>query len=181
MQFRSLPSSAHPHFALRPLEAADIAAWADYLNLPGVYEHTSWNHPSPAELESYLRNEATADPAGRLRLAIAARSNNRLAGTIGFHTVSIANRSAEIAYDLNPTFWGQGLASIMGTELVRWAHDDAKLVRVQATVLETNARSIATLERMSFAREGLLRSYRLVRGFPGNFYMYAHVVNPGDA
>ena len=25
------------------------------------------------------------------------------------------------------------------------------------------------------AREGLLRSYRLVRGVPGNFYMYSHL------
>jgi ribosomal-protein-alanine N-acetyltransferase len=59
--------------------------------------------------------------------------------------------------------------------LVRWAHLDAGIIRVQATVLESNARSIATLERMLFVREGLLRSYKLVRGKPGNFYMYAHV------
>jgi len=175
MRFLALPVSTHPRYILRPLSADDILSWANYLSLPSVYEHTSWNHPTPADLELYLGNEVDLNPETRLRLAIATRIDNLLAGTIGFHTVSPANRSAELAYDLDPKFWSQGIASSLGAELVHWAHTEVGLVRVQATVLESNTRSIATLERSAFSREGLLRSYKQVRGKPGNFYMYAHV------
>ncbi len=154
----------------------DIARWSQYLNLPSVYEHTSWNHPSESDLQHFLGNETTQDPSGLLRLAVATEDENLLVGTIGFHTVSPQNRSAEIAYDLHPSFWSQGVVQCAGQALVRWAHSSVGLIRVQATVLETNVRSIAALDRLSFVREGLLTSYRLVRGQPGNFYMYAHVV-----
>ena len=67
----------------------------------------------------------------------------------------------------------------MATHLVElvvgWAHEHAGMARIQATVLESNARSISVLERCGFELEGLMKSFRMVRGKPGNFYMYAHV------
>jgi [ribosomal protein S5]-alanine N-acetyltransferase len=174
MQFSSLPTTEHPLVALRPLSAVDIDPWARYLNDAAVYEHTSWNHPTPPELASYLGCEVSSDPSHRLRIAIALRQTNELVGTIGFHTVSPENRSAELAYDLDPRYWGKGLATQMAATLVRWAHQEASVFRIQATVLQSNTKSIAVLERLAFQREGLLRAYRLVRGTPGSFYMYAH-------
>jgi [ribosomal protein S5]-alanine N-acetyltransferase len=174
MQFSSFPTSEHPLVALRPLSAVDIGPWGRYLNDPGVYEHTSWDHPTPSELEAYLGCEASTDPSHRLRIAIALRETNELVGTIGFHTVQPLNRSAELAYDLDPQYWGNGLATHMAATLVRWAHEDANVFRIQATVLQSNIKSIAVLERLAFQREGLLRAYRLVRATPGSFYMYAH-------
>lgn len=175
MRFRALPSVDHPRVHLRPLAESDMRTWSEYLNLPEVYKHTSWNRPGLEELSSYLGNEADREPASRLRLAIALRDGGRLVGTTGFHTVSPANRSAELAYDLHPSVWGMGIATCVATAMVAWAHSEAALVRVQATVLESNARSIRVLERSGFAREGLLRAYRFVRGKPGNFYMYSHI------
>lgn len=167
---------------LRPLKAADLEPWSLYLNLPEVYQHTSWNHPSSQELSSYLGNEIDNDPSARLRLAIADREHDHIVGTVGFHTVSEQNRSAEIAFDLHPTMWHKGVATAIAALVVDWAHNEAGMVRVQATVLQSNASSIRVLERVGFAQEGLLRSYRMVRGAPGNFYMYAHVSGaPGDA
>jgi hypothetical protein len=37
-------------------------------------------------------------------------------------------------------------------------------------------RSARVLARCGFEREGLLRSYRMVRGVPGDFWIYWHVV-----
>jgi [ribosomal protein S5]-alanine N-acetyltransferase len=178
MQFQSLPVLAHPQFMLRPLAREDLGRWSQYLNLPSVYEHTSWNHPTESDLEHYLGNESKNEPSGLLRLAIASKSEDLLVGTIGFHTVSSVNRSAELAYDLHPSAWRQGVIQHAGRTLIEWAHSHAGVVRVQALVLETNVRSIATLQRLAFVREGLLNSYKFVRGKPGNFYMYAHVSTP---
>ena len=182
MKFQSLPSTDHPLVHLRPLRAADMEPWSSYLNFPEVYRHTSWNHPTAQELSSYLGCEMDNEPSSRLRLAIADRADDHLVGTIGFHTVSGQSRSAELAYDLHPSMWHKGVATALATVMVSWAHSQAQLVRVQATVLQSNASSIRVLERVGFVQEGLLRSYRMVRGTPGNFYIYAHVVGaPGDA
>lgn len=122
---------------LRPLKAADLEPWSLYLNLPEVYQHTSWNHPSSQELSSYLGNEIDNDPSARLRLAIADREHDHIVGTVGFHTVSEQNRSAEIAFDLHPTMWHKGVATAIAALVVDWAHNEAGMVRVQATGYST--------------------------------------------
>jgi len=175
MRFTALPALEHDLVVLRPIEAADIQPWFDYLCLREVFEHTSWNVHAPEELAHNIWNPEAVTPSSPLRLAVARRSDDRLVGTAGFHTVAPQDRSAELAYDFSPSVWGQGIATAVCNGLVRWGHDEAGLQRVQATVLETNERSIRVLERCGFEREGLLRGYRLVRGKPGNFFMYAHL------
>jgi ribosomal-protein-alanine N-acetyltransferase len=176
MQFTALPDLEHELVTLRPLTQADIPAWFEYLSMPVVFEHTSWNVQSPSELERYA--ELSGAPSAMLRLAIAERATDRLIGTIGFHSVSPENRSAELAYDLSPPWWGKGIASQACEVMVQWAHLHVGLLRVQATVLTSNSRSIEVLQRCGFKREGLMRSYRIVRGKPGDFWMYSHVRSP---
>lgn len=85
----------------------------------------------------------------------------------------LLNRTAEIAFDLCPSVWGQGIAQSLCETAVQWAFERLGLVRIQAVVLETNLRSARTIERSGFQREGYLRHYRLVRGQPGNFWVYS--------
>ena len=175
MQFSALPHCDHELVLLRPLRPADLPDWYAYLSLPQVYEHTSWNLDSVDGLVSYLPGTEPTTPSTRLRMAIALRSTGELVGTGGFHSVSPENRSAEIAYDLSPSMWGRGIASHVCAALTAWAHAEAGVVRVQATTLESNSRSAKVLERCGYKREGLLRSFRMVRGRPGNFFMYSHL------
>ena len=106
-----------------------------------------------------------------LRFAIVAERRAALAGTIGLHSISSADRRGEIACDLAPPYWGRGIA----TAVTRWSFATLALQRVQATVLATNMRSERVLERCGFACEGLLRGYRRVRGRPGDFKMFARL------
>ena len=181
MKFLHLPESEHASVLVRPLASEDVEHWYAYLSVPFSVEHTSWNLHSVEELMPYVWGAEPLTPSLRLRLAIADRETNRLVGTVGFHTVSPENLSAEVAYDLAPSFRGKGIATYACNLLVAWAHEHVGLIRVQATVLESNARSMAVLRRSGFEREGLLRSYRMVRGRPENFYMYSHVALPQPA
>ena len=177
MLYKSLPISDHPEFDLRPIRSADLADWFAYLTQAKVYEHTSWDVKSAGDLSSYVNACARGlDPL--FRMAIVDRSTDKLVGTIGFHSVSLGDRRAELAYDLAPEVWGQGLATYFAQLLVRWAHEEASMVRVQATVLQSNVRSIAVLCKAGFQHEGTLRSYRMVRGTAGDFEIYAHIFEP---
>ena len=179
MKFTSLPESNHELVALRRLTPDDIPHWYAYLAMPVVFEHTSWNVHAASELESYAG--VSDNPSALLRLAIVDRATDQLVGTVGFHTVSPEDRSAELAYDLSPPWWGKGIASQLCEVMVQWAHAHVGLLRVQATVLSSNSRSIEVLQRCGFKREGLLRSYRIVRGKPGDFWMYSHIPRPLDS
>lgn len=181
MLFTELPQSTHDIVVLRPMLESDIQAWYDYLSQPIVFEPTSWNVQCVDELAHAVWKPETFTDSTALRFAIALRSTNMLVGTAGFHTVSALNKAAELAYDLAPLVWGQGIAQSACRALVQWAHEHVGMVRVQASVLESNARSAQVLQRCGFEREGLLRSYRMVRGRPGDFCMYGHVVVAGQA
>lgn len=176
MLYQSLPVSEHPDFDLRPIRRADLDDWFAYLSQHQVYEHTSWDVKSVGDLLSFVNASAHGfDPL--FRLAIADRSSDKLIGTIGFHSVSLGDRRAELAYDLSPEVWGQGVATHFSKLMVEWAHGKASMVRVQATVLQSNARSIAVLRKAGFEHEGTLRSYRMVRGTAGDFEIYSHIAS----
>ena len=176
MQFDVLPQSDHALVELRPIVAADVPVWFGYLTDRVVYEHTSWNVQSPEELTDYVWSDSTREPASLTRFAIALRATNEFIGTAGFHSVAPYNRTAELAYDLAPPYWGKGIATHACGLLTDWAHQSCRMLRVQATALRTNERSVRVLVRCGFEREGLLRSYRMVRGVPGDFWLYSHVV-----
>ena len=175
------PLLALAGFHLRPIEPADAPAWHAYLALPRVVEHTSWNVAGPHDLAPIIAWCNEANPASAIRFAVIDAVQDRLAGTIGFHTIVPAHGTAELAYDFHPDYWGRGLASDCCEAIVHWGVAQRGFVRVQATVLDTNARSIALLERRAFQREGLLRSYRRVRGQPRDFFMYSRLAGPGPA
>jgi RimJ/RimL family protein N-acetyltransferase len=66
----------------------------------------------------------------------------------------------EVGYVLAPAARGRGTMARALRLVVAWGFAELRLVRIQAFASPDNARSIALLERVGFAREGLLRSYR---------------------
>ncbi len=175
MRIDAAPELSRRDLRLRPIERGDIDAWYEYLSLPHAVEHTSWNLRSAEELRPLVDWYESSDPASAIRFAICDAASTALVGTIGFHTISLANRSAEIAYDLHPAYWGRGIATACCDAAVAWGFERQGYVRVQATTLDANRASLRVLEKCAFVREGLLRSYRIVRGTPRDFWMYARV------
>jgi len=169
------PSLNIAGISLRQLSRFDRDAWFSYLRMPCVTEHTSWNLASASDLNPLFDAIESDERDSIRRLAIVDDASESLIGTIGFHTISDANRTAEIAYDLAPSYWGRGIGKAACAAVTRWGFDIAEWVRIQAVVLETNAKSLAVLDACNFRREGCLRSYRMVRGVPGNFVIYSRL------
>ncbi|MBA0449959.1 N-acetyltransferase [Stenotrophomonas maltophilia] len=167
----SLPPDTLP-VRLRPLQVSDAACWSAYLSLPGMIEHTSWSDISEAALRQLVLRYMSTSPDQRWALVDA---RDRLIGTFGLNAIDPVHGRGELAYDLDPRWQGQGLATLAARAVVDWGHAARSLVRIQATVLDSNARSIAVLEHLGMQREGLLRAYRQVRGQPRDFWMYAHL------
>ncbi|EON14926.1 GNAT family N-acetyltransferase [Pandoraea sp. SD6-2] len=161
--------------SLRQLYRFDRDAWYSYLRLACVTEHTSWNLASASDLEPLFDAVESEETDSIRRLAIIDDASESLIGTIGFHTISDANRTAEIAYDLAPSHWGRGIGKAACAAVTQWGFDFAGWVRIQAVVLEANVKSLAVLDACNYRREGCLRSYRMVRGAPGNFVILSRL------
>ena len=158
---------------LRPLDVSDVDAWYSYLSMPSVVRDTSWNLKSVTDLGPLVEWYNAEDPSSAIRFAISPVSDESIVGTIGFHTISPVNRTAEIAYDIHPAYWRRGIGFACCTTVADWGLRKRGYVRVQATTMETNVPSIRLLEKCGFLLEGKLRSYRLVRGEPRDFFMFS--------
>jgi RimJ/RimL family protein N-acetyltransferase len=159
---------------LRPLREADADALYGYLQDPVVTERTSYPAISVPFVESMIERSLSRWAAGELsKWGIALRHDDRLVGTCGFNEWSQAHRWAELAYDLARDRWGTGVMRQAVAAVLEWAFGQGRIDRAHAFVRVDNLRSQRLLDRSGFLREGCLRSYRVCRGQPHDFYVYA--------
>lgn len=174
---RDYPALGAPGMRLRAMRAEDAADWCAYLRDEAVTRHTSWRLDGEGALADLIQAYAQPGRSHSMRLAIVG-PDDRLVGTVGLNEIALPQRRAEIAYDIAPARWRQGLATQACAALTGWALHTLGFARIQATVLESNAASAGVLERCGFRREGLLHAYRVVRGEPRHFWMYARTWPP---
>lgn len=172
------PLPALPGFTVRPIAPSDAPDWAAYVCRPEVMRFTSSTATGVDDVAREIDRTLAGDAASPLRFAIVPDGGGPLVATVGFHTISVPNRSAEITYDVTPAWWGRGLATAACRAATRWGFAQRGWQRIQATVLVPHAASQRVLELCGYRREGLLRHYRVVRGEPADYWMYA--VLPGE-
>lgn len=162
---------------LRELVEEDAQDYFSYISKPEVASYISEdNRPSNLrEGVDELRYWSNLHKYQRsFYWGIALKSNNQLIGTAGFNSISITHKRAELSYDLDSAFWGQGIMLKSIKNILQFA-DKIGIIRSQATVAMGNIRSINLLERCGFTQEGILKKYEIVEGEYKDCYMYGRV------
>ncbi|MEO4030659.1 GNAT family protein [Chromobacterium vaccinii] len=141
----------------------DALARHDYLALPQALEHTSWNVQAPSEQEHYAWQPEQFTEASALRLPSPAARATACSGPSASipPTRSMPARKWRMIYP--PQFGAAASPRPLAPACWNGGRGHIGRPRIQATVLPEKARSIPALERVSFQREGLLRSYRKAR------------------
>ncbi len=103
---------------------------------------------------------------------IALRDGNQVIGTCTLTSFSLEHRRAEIGFAIGQRYWGQGYAGEALPALLTHAFGNLDLRRLEADVDPRNTRSIRTLERLGFRREGVQRQRYLVNGEVQDAMMY---------
>lgn len=80
-----------------------------------------------------------------------------IAGVIGLHGISWANKSTDVGYWLGEKYRGHGIMTESCRALVNYAFGDMKLNRVEVRCAEQNYRSRAIPERLGFKIEGTIK------------------------
>ncbi len=159
---------------LRPLRADDAAALYAYLREPVVIELTSYPVVSVPMVEAIIERSLSRWAAGEpSKWGIALARDDQVVGTCGFNDWSKVHRWAELGFDLAQAHWGKGLMRQAVPAVLEWTYRQDQVDRVHAFVRVDNRRSERLLERSGFVREGCLRSYRVCRGQPHDFYIYS--------
>lgn len=140
-------------------------------------EHTDFifRHLSNPVVTQYLLDEppvadySEAQEIVRFYLESAGKSHNRWIivhkskdqpiGTCGYHKWDKRYFRAEIGYDLDPDFWGQGYMTEALGAVISNGFENMRLNRIDALVYVENKPSILLLQRLGFTQEGLLRDY----------------------
>ena len=161
---------------LRPWTLADAAAVAEALADPEVHRWTPLpNASSIQEAVAWIETriaQAATDQHEHFALA----TGNGLAGGVNvyFHDP----RRAELGYFIAPAARRRGIASEGVRLTVKWAHGNG-VERLEALIDHENTASAPVVEQAGFRREGLLRSYRVLRGVPRDMYIYARLAADG--
>jgi ribosomal-protein-alanine N-acetyltransferase len=159
---------------LRPLRPEDAVELFRYLSDPAVTALTSFPEVSMTLAETMIERARSRWAAGEpSRWGIATADGDRLIGTCGFNDASSVHRWAEIAFDLAREHWSRGIVPAAAAAALAWAFREGGIDRVQAFVRTDNLRSERLLQRLGFMREGCLRDYRICRGTPHDFHLYA--------
>jgi ribosomal-protein-alanine N-acetyltransferase len=97
--------------------------------------------------------------------AIAKKDNDELVGGCGFNQWSRYHGRIEIAYDLMPEYWRQGIMKQALPIIIQYAFIKMRVTRIQATIVDDNIRSRRLLEdHLGFTYEGTLRKYKFFKG-----------------
>ncbi|MGG1876660.1 GNAT family protein [Paenibacillus cisolokensis] len=108
-----------------------------------------------------------------IRWGLELKENGQLIGTAGFHAWVPHYNRAEIGYELDSVYHGQGLAKEALTAAIQYAFETMGLNRIGALVYPENEASAGLLLRLGFELEGLLKQYALFRDRYQDLNMYA--------
>lgn len=163
--FRVFPRLSTERFALREITPDDAEALFEMYSNPEVMEYWS--------TLPYESIEQARELIGRIQSNLARGEGvewaitplddeRRLLGKCGFHRWMKPHYRAEMGYSLQREGWGQGIMGEVLRAIIAYGWREMGLHSIEAQLEPGNARSVRTLERLGFVKEGHFRE---------NFYL----------
>jgi RimJ/RimL family protein N-acetyltransferase len=156
------PPLGDGEITLRPWRDEDVAPVSAWGRDPTI---TRWTDVPLDYTEPQAREWAAATEehrrAGRgMSLMVVDARTGELLGSCDLRRPTYDPLLGEIGFLVDPNARGRGVAVRALALLIRWGFDELGMRRIQALVHPDNPASLRVVERLGFAREGLLRSYR---------------------
>jgi len=129
-------------------------------------------HRDIADTHAYIQKQlARYAERTMLHWAITPKEDNQFIGGCSFHRFDEGYHRAEVGYELNRAYWGQGLVPEALSTILTYGFGELGLHRVEAIIDIENERSKKLLLKLGFQYEGNLRQ-RFVShiGFEDEYY-----------
>lgn len=168
------PTLRTARLRLRPFVSADadaLFALHSRAEVLRYWDAPPWSERVRAECFIAACRAMETDGSGA-RVAIERLSDGAFIGWCGLTRFNPDYRSASLGYCYDDAAWGHGYATEAARALLQWAFDTLDLNRVQAETDTRNAASARVLEKLDFAREGMLREDCVVNGEVSDSWIY---------
>jgi ribosomal-protein-alanine N-acetyltransferase len=150
-----------PTLALRPPEPRDADALFELGRDPEVVRFFSWGpYTERSQAEAFIERVRTERPHEFFIVG----GDDRPIGLTGLTEIDERDRRAVVGTWLGRPYWGSGANRESKALILHFAFRTLGLGRVSAYAHPDNARSLAALEKLGFAREGVLRGWHVHRG-----------------
>ncbi|MFC7713361.1 GNAT family N-acetyltransferase [Nonomuraea recticatena] len=153
-----------PSVTLSRVELADWRAVHSWASLAEVSRFQTWGPNTEEQTRAFVAAAAEAwSHRPQQRFAYAARVEGDVVGMGELHVRSRGNRQGEITYVVHPRFWGQGVGTEIGRELLSRGFEELDLHRIYATCDPRNLGSARVLSKLGMTWEGRHRHTTLIR------------------
>ncbi|MFJ8065604.1 GNAT family N-acetyltransferase [Psychrobacillus sp. NPDC096426] len=155
---------SNERIVLREIIESDWIDVHKYASQEIVCRYQPWG-PNTEEESQYFVNQVIKDlrKEPRKRFVFAIVYKEKMIGAGEFNIRDHTNRVGEIAYIVNPDYWGKGIATEVATLLVEFGIEDLKLHRIYATCDPRNIGSSKVLEKVGMIKEGKIREDLLIK------------------
>lgn len=143
--------------------------WEDlyaFTSRPEVSRYQAWEPNTPEDARAYVDHACAAareEPRGAFILAVTLAETGRIVGVGDLYIRSQRFRSGEIAYLIDPAYWGRGFATEVAHLLLRFGFASLHLHRIAGTCDPRNVASARVLEKAGMRYEGCMRETLRIR------------------
>ena len=176
-----LPAVAGPGVVLRAFRDDDVETVREASRDPRIPDITTVprNSDRRRALAYIARQHRRLSSGAGYSFAIADAAD-RAIGQIGLWPAGDDRGRASIGYWIIEPARGNGYASAALRALSTWAWSLPSLVRLELFVEPWNTGSWKAAEAAGFEREGLLRSWRVIRSERRDLFVYSRIRAPGE-
>ncbi|MBD2613091.1 MAG: GNAT family N-acetyltransferase [Nostoc sp. ZfuVER08] len=165
---------------MREFIEADWQAVFTYQSNPLYLLYSHWTHRTQNDVCQFVQmfiNQQTEEPRTKFQLAIILKQENILIGNCGIRINNSELRKANIGYEINPHYWGQGYATEAAQTIVKFGFEELKMHHLWSWCVAENIASLRVLEKIGMHRETHLREKELIKGRWYDNFIYAILEN----
>lgn len=158
--FKTFPELVTGRLVLRRTLLTDAADVLIFRSDPYVQRFNGPVFEDVAEAEALIHelNDEYFNKSG-ICWGVTLKNENKVIGLFGIHHWSRHHRRAEVGYDMNHAYWGQGIASEALRVIIQFGFEQMNLNRIYAGTIADNHESVRLLEAIGFEHEGTQRSF----------------------
>ncbi|MEH1828052.1 MAG: GNAT family protein [Nostoc sp.] len=161
---------------MRDFIETDWQAVFAYQSDPLYLRYNYWTHRTQKDVCEFIQmfiDQQKEQPRTKFQLAIILKEKNQLIGNCGIRVNDPEMREANIGYELNTQYWGQGYATEAAHAILKFGFEELGMHRIWSWCVAENLASIKVLEKIGMRREGHLREKELIKGRWYDNFLYA--------
>ena len=161
---------------MRDFVESDWEAVLAYQSDPLFLQFYHWTERNEAGVRNFVQmfiDHQKQRPRRKFQLALVLKSENRLIGNCGIRVNDPEMREANIGYELDSRYWGQGYATEAARAILRFGFETLGIHRIWAQTIAENVGSARVLEKIGMRLEDRLPQKEFIKGRWRDHLLYA--------